>query len=266
METAEEDVEAITNIPRVENFGIRNSQITIYQKTIVPIPNGIFSSSSSTTIFKDLQTRNRLCSHLEDYCYQYTLEAGNISVSTVDALLAPDRLGAFAVKSKILGFLQGVTGTISGHLARGRNGKKTAPIKVVRTRKRSTVKTRTAKKLKTTRVRAQTSRKTSPRKKLNPVPTLIENPTPAPTAQTTVYSCPACGLEADKALMLEHLLGSPLHQPGRVQPEQLTDRKALEQTTLSGEEDSSDSLRNLLQILLPPRPFGRRHEQKAVKL
>jgi len=43
METAEEDVEAITNIPPGENFGIRNSQITIYQKTIVPIPNGIFS-------------------------------------------------------------------------------------------------------------------------------------------------------------------------------------------------------------------------------
>jgi hypothetical protein len=53
METAEEDVEAITNIPRVENFGIRNSQITIYQKTIVPIPNGIFASPSSTTLFRD---------------------------------------------------------------------------------------------------------------------------------------------------------------------------------------------------------------------
>jgi hypothetical protein len=181
-------------------------------------------------------------------------------------LLAPGSLGAFAVKSKILGFLQGVTETISGHLARGRNEKKTAPIKVVRSRKRSTVKTRTVKRLKTPRVRAQTSRKTSPRKKLSPVPAPFENPAPAPTAETTLYSCPACGLEADKALMLEHLLGSPLHQPGRVQLEQLTDRKTEEQPTLSREEDSSDSLRNLLQILLPPRPFGRRHEQKTVKL
>jgi len=182
-------------------------------------------------------------------------------------LLPPDSLGAFAVKSKILGFLQGVTGTISGHLARGRNGKKTAPSKIVRGRKRSAARTRTGKKLKASRVGSRTGRKASPRKKLNPVATLFENPTPAPPASTTVYSCPACGLEADKALMLEHLLGSPLHQPGRVQPEQLTDRKTNEeQTTLSREEDSSDSLRNLLQILLPPRPFGRRHEQNPVKL
>jgi hypothetical protein len=170
------------------------------------------------------------------------------------------------VKSKILGFLQGVTGTITGHLARGRGEKKTAPSRNIRSKKRSTARTRTAKKLKTPRVRAQTSRKAGRRKKLKPVPTLFENPTPAPTAQPTVYSCPACGLEADKALMLEHLLGSPLHQPGRVQPEQLTDRKAEDQPSVSREEDSSDSLRNLLQILLPPRPFGRRHEQKAVKL
>jgi hypothetical protein len=182
-------------------------------------------------------------------------------------LLPPDSLGAFAVKSKILGFLQGVTGTISGHLARGRNGKKTAPSRNIRSKKRSTVKTRAGRKLKTPRVRSRTGRKANPRKKLNPVPSLFENPTPAPTAQTTVYSCPACGLEADKALMLEHLLGSPLHQPGRVPAEQLTDRRVVEeQPTVSREEDSSDLLRNLLQILLPPRPFGRRHEQKAVKL
>ena len=170
------------------------------------------------------------------------------------------------MKSKILGFLQGVTGTISGHLARGRSEKKAAPSKMVKGRKRSAVRTRAGGKPKSARVRAQTSRKTGPRKKLNTVPTLFENPTPAPTLQTTVYSCPACGLEADKALMLEHLLGSPLHQPGRVPAEHLTVRTAEEPLTVSREEASSDSLRNLLQILLPPRPFGRRHEQKSVKL
>jgi hypothetical protein len=181
-------------------------------------------------------------------------------------LLAPGSLGALAVKSKILGFLQGVTGTISGHLARGRSEKKPAPSRTSRGRKRSAARTRAGKKPKTARVRSRTSRSEGSRKKLNPVPSLFENPIPAPTARTTVYSCPACGLEADKALMLEHLLGSPLHQPGRVQPERLTDRKAEEPLTVVREEDSSDSLRNLLQILLPPRPFGRRHEQKTVKL
>jgi len=67
--------------------------------------------------------------------------------------------------------------------------------------------------------------------------------------------------------MLEHLLGSPLHQPGRVQPVQTTDQTVKEdQAIASRKEDPKDSLRNLLQILLPPRPFGRRHEQKIVKL
>jgi hypothetical protein len=181
-------------------------------------------------------------------------------------LLALGSLGAFMVKSKILGFLQGVTGAISGHLAGGRNEKKTTPSRTSRGRKRSAVRSRAGKKLKTPRVRSRTSRTERSRKRLNPVPALFENPTPAPAAQTTVYSCPACGLEADKALMLEHLLGSPLHQPGRVQPEQLKDRRPEEKLAVSPDEDSSDSLRNLLQILLPPRPFGRRHEQKGVKL
>jgi len=264
METEEEGSKAITNTPRRENFETRHSQDTIYQKTIVPIPNGIFSWSGSTTLFGDLQTRISLCSQLEDYCYQYALETGNISESTVDAHLAPGSLGAFAVKSKILGFLQGVTGTISGHLARGRSGRKSAPSRTSRGRKGSAVRTRAGKKLKTARVRSRASRREGSRKKLKPIPTLFENPSPAPAAQTTVYSCPACGLEADKALMLEHLLGSPLHQPGRVQPEQT--KVVEEQAMVLREEDSSDSLRNLLQILLPPRPFGRRHEQKTVKL
>jgi len=182
-------------------------------------------------------------------------------------LLPPDSLGALAVKSKILGFLQGVTGAISGHLSGGRNGKKAAPRKTVRAGKRSAGRTRTAKKLKTRRVGSRTSRKGRLKKKLKSVNPLSGRSSLAPSAQTTVYSCPTCGLQATKASMLEHLLGSPLHQPGHVLKEQTTNQKVEEeQATASPEEDSRDSLRNLLQILLPPRPFGRRHEQKAVKL
>jgi hypothetical protein len=171
------------------------------------------------------------------------------------------------VKSKILGFLQGVTGAISGHLPGGHDGKKRAPRKTVRAGKRSTGRTRTVKKLKIRRVGSRTSRNRGLRKKLKPVHIPTDRSRPAPAAQTAVFTCPTCGLQATKALMLEHLLGSPLHQPGRVQQEQTTDQKVLEeQPTVLREEDSRDSLRNLLQILLPPRPFGRRHEQKAVKL
>ena len=176
-------------------------------------------------------------------------------------------LEALAVKSKIRGFLRGVTGAITGHLPGGHDGKKTAPRKTVGAGKRSAGRTGTGKRLKTRRVGSRISRKTGLTKKLKPVPTPTDKSKLAPAAQTTVYTCPTCGLQATKAFMLEHLLGSPLHQPGRVQQEQARDQKAAEaQPTVPREEDSTDSLRNLLQILLPPRPFGRRHEQKSVKL
>jgi hypothetical protein len=182
-------------------------------------------------------------------------------------LLPPGSLGALAVKSKIFGFLQGVTEAISGHLPRAHDGKKTAPRKTIRAGKRSTSRTRTAKKLKTRRVGSRPCRQGRLRKKLKPVQTLTDRSSLAPATQTTVYSCPTCGLQATKASMLEHLLGSPLHQPSRVLQEQTTNQKVEEeQATVSGTEDSSDSVRNLLQILLPPRPFRRRHEQKTVKL
>jgi hypothetical protein len=182
-------------------------------------------------------------------------------------LLPPNSLGALAVKSRIRGFLQGVTGAITGRLPGGHDEKKTAPHKTTRAGKRSGARTRTTKRMKVRRVGSRTSRNTDVRRKLKPTRLITDRPKLVPAAQTTVYTCPTCGLQATKAFMLEHLLGSPLHQPGRVQQEQARDQKAEEaQPTVPREEDSSDSLRNLLQILLPPRPFGRRHEQRAVKL
>ncbi|HEX9197643.1 MAG TPA: hypothetical protein VF906_07605 [Candidatus Bathyarchaeia archaeon] len=65
--------------------------------------------------------------------------------------------------------------------------------------------------------------------------------------------------------MIEHLLGSPLHKHGPVQPEPTAGRTVeKDPASVVGDEDSRDSLRNLLQILLPPRAFGRRREQKTV--
>ena len=181
-------------------------------------------------------------------------------------LLLGSRLGALAVKSKILGFLEGVTGAISEHLPGGRNGKNPAPRKTSGARKRSTSKTRTDKKLKTRRFRSRTSRNGSLRKKLKAAHALTDRSSLTPPAQTTVYSCPTCGLQATQSSMLEHLLGSPLHQPGRVQPEETRDQKVEDKQAAVSLNGDRDSLRNLLQILLPPRPFGRRHEQKIVKV
>ncbi len=65
--------------------------------------------------------------------------------------------------------------------------------------------------------------------------------------------------------MIEHLLGSPSHKHGPAKPEPTADR-AVEKdpASVESDDDSRQSLRNLLQILVPPRAFGRRHEQKTV--
>ena len=78
-------------------------------------------------------------------------------------------------------------------------------------------------------------------------------------------SCPACGLRAPEKLMAEHLLGSPLHRkqaPAPLVPR--TPPATPSPTTISlQEEDSRESMRNLLQMLVPPRAFGRRHGQRT---
>ena len=78
-------------------------------------------------------------------------------------------------------------------------------------------------------------------------------------------SCPACGLRAPEKLMAEHLLGSPLHRkqaPAPLAPRTPTAAPSARTISLQ-EEDSRESMRNLLQMLVPPRAFGRRHGQRT---
>jgi len=169
------------------------------------------------------------------------------------------------MKALITGFLQGVTGAISGLLPTKRNRKKTASRNKVSTGRHLTGRSGTNRKLnKARRVRSGTGRKRHLRTALKTFEATTENSNVTSASQTVIYSCPTCGLQAPKTLMVEHLQGSPIHQRGRAQPEQTTDRRVeKEPAGVAREEDSRDSLRSLLQILLPPRAFGRRHEQKT---
>jgi hypothetical protein len=84
--------------------------------------------------------------------------------------------------------------------------------------------------------------------------------------QTTVLSCPGCGLQAPETLMAEHFLGSPSHkyEPEKVQAT-IVDAELQEGLrSIDSEQNSRDSLRQLLQMLVPPRAFGRRHGQRTV--
>ncbi len=81
-------------------------------------------------------------------------------------------------------------------------------------------------------------------------------------------ACPACGLEAPETLMAEHFVQSPSHQAGKAPAPQALETATVSPVPLSEEEryreDTRLSFRNLLQMLVPPRAFGHRHQQKTV--
>jgi hypothetical protein len=172
------------------------------------------------------------------------------------------------MKGLIPGFLQGVTGAISGFFRTKRKGKKTASRNTVSAGRHLAERPRANRKQrkKTRRVRSGTGRKGQLRATPTPFGATTDNSNVTSASQTVIYACPACGLQAPQTLMIEHLRGSPIHQRGRAQPEQTTDHGVEEESArVALGEDSRDSLRNLLQILLPPRAFGRRHEQRTAK-
>lgn len=88
-----------------------------------------------------------------------------------------------------------------------------------------------------------------------------ESPPPvAPLPVQTIASCPSCGLEAPESLMAEHFLGSPSHENPRVLSEEETVEGPAEPVEV---DDSKGELRTLLQMLVPPRAFGHRRQQKT---
>jgi hypothetical protein len=76
-------------------------------------------------------------------------------------------------------------------------------------------------------------------------------------------TCPSCGLQAPGSLLAEHFLGSPSHRNG---PPKIVkaDAAKTEASEQAKEEDSKQSVRNLLQMLVPPRAFGRRHAHRSM--
>jgi hypothetical protein len=97
-------------------------------------------------------------------------------------------------------------------------------------------------------------------------PRAIRKPSQAPDISAAVAhfdTCPSCGLQAPESLLAEHFMGSPSHENG---PPKIVEADPLEAEAAAEakEEDSRQSVRNLLQMLVPPRAFGRRHAYKSV--
>jgi hypothetical protein len=163
----------------------------------------------------------------------------------------------------ILEFLAGVVaGTVSGLLIVKRM-RRNAPLPSTTVSRRiGRTKPRAALKKAKTRVARPRSVK---RLRSSVLPTEIVNiePTVA-TLAVNVSSCPTCGLQAPDALMAEHFLGSPSHENGSPEPEVMIVEDAIFDRSRSSEEDAKSSLRNLLQMLVPPRAFGLRHQHRTV--
>ena len=100
---------------------------------------------------------------------------------------------------------------------------------------------------------------------LKPIAVTSDTPMVAAFAHEAVPSCPTCGLQAPEALLMEHFQASPSHEQGTPQPLpiMLDDPVLAESNLASSEEDSRNSMRNLLQMLVPPRAFGRRHQNRT---
>jgi len=110
-----------------------------------------------------------------------------------------------------------------------------------------------------------TSAKTRRRAKTKTPDTAIaSSQTPSTVSATASFdTCPSCGLQAPGLLLAEHFLGSPSHRNG---PPKMVKVDAAEVAAVeeSKEEDSKQSVRNLLQMLVPPRAFGRRHAHRSM--
>ena len=91
----------------------------------------------------------------------------------------------------------------------------------------------------------------------------IPPPTIDAATAPTLETCPSCGLQAPDKLLAEHFLGSPSHRngPEKVATVEPTPTASSNELT---EDDSKQSVRNLLQILVPPRAFGLRHADRSV--
>lgn len=173
------------------------------------------------------------------------------------------------METTIIEFLFGlVAGTIAGLLIVKRTGNKTTtPRKTLRTTKPQVARPKAvSRQVKARNPRSRRLNRLPARTQQQLVATVPGSSPPAPASQTAVLSCPACGLQAPESLMAEHFLGSPSHKNGpiKLEPAKADNVIQRQSEAIRFEEDSMNSLRHLLQMLVPPRAFGRRHEQKSI--
>src|SRR5437016_12575051 len=104
------------------------------------------------------------------------------------------------MKALITGFLQGVTGSISGLVRMKRNGKKTASRNTVSAGRHLAGRPRANRKQpkRTRRVRSGTGRKGHLRTATKSSAATVDNSNVTSACQTLMYTCPVCGYKLPK--------------------------------------------------------------------
>ena len=85
----------------------------------------------------------------------------------------------------------------------------------------------------------------------------------APNSSPAVSACPSCGLVAPDELMVEHFAGSPSHEKGKAPGELLDTIPDAKPNIPDQNGETIDTMRRIIQMLIPPRAFGRRHLEKT---
>ena len=79
--------------------------------------------------------------------------------------------------------------------------------------------------------------------------------------------CPSCGLQAPEYLMGEHFLGSPTHRNGKPPAwadEDETQWEGIGKSAKDPDPSTLNLMRSLMHLLVPPRAFGLRGQERKV--
>jgi len=158
-----------------------------------------------------------------------------------------------------------ITSSLKLSAAKPRRSRSSVRIGSIRAKSRSKSRGRTIVQSSRTR-KARRRLRSKPRGAaiLQPITATNDTPTVAAFVREAVPACPTCGLQAPEALLMEHFQASPSHEEGTQLPTIIDPQVPVESNLVSSEEDSRNSMRNLLQMLVPPRAFGLRHQHRIV--
>ena len=172
------------------------------------------------------------------------------------------------MEAAIVQSLMGILGGTIAALLAGQRKRSSKSPRIVRAgaKRNPSYATRTRAMTRPRRLKAASPRRRKNARPRSPssvsLPHVEATSSPLSASFKTLSTCPSCGLKAPEALMAEHFSGSPSHREGKVPEEDHNAGPKITRERDTYVDDPRRTLRNLLQMLVPPRAFGHRHLDK----